>query len=177
MSNIPVNNSIKTSINPIYHTHHHPWNWRTGFRWFSPTVRFQGEFEVPKMLIFAKTDSHAEDIMEVVREEFNEMISVKDYIPEQGRPKTILSQFRNDYYPRIAVTVNMIATGTDIRPGSAALYARCEKPQLLWTDEGARYAPALLKKNWGRRGTPTPNSLKTILWLLMPSGGTVSKDG
>lgn len=31
-----------------------------------------GNFEVPKTLIFAKTDSHADDIIRIVREEFAE---------------------------------------------------------------------------------------------------------
>jgi len=32
----------------------------------------KGEYEVPKTLIFAKTDSHADDIIKIVREEFDE---------------------------------------------------------------------------------------------------------
>ena len=31
-----------------------------------------GIFEVPKTLIFAKTDSHADDIIQIVRQEFEE---------------------------------------------------------------------------------------------------------
>ena len=38
--------------------------------------------------------------------------------------KSVLSQFRNDYYPRIAVTVDMIATGTDIRPLEVLVFMR-----------------------------------------------------
>jgi type I restriction enzyme R subunit len=84
----------------------------------------EGKFEVPKMLIFAKTDSHAEDIIEIVREEFGEENKFCKKITYQSQedPKSILSQFRNDYYPRIAVTVDMIATGTDIRPLEVLLF-------------------------------------------------------
>ncbi len=71
----------------------------------------KAKFEVPKTLIFAKTDSHAEDIIEIVREEFaeeNKFCKKITYKSEED-PKSVLSQFRNDYYPRIAVTVDMIA--------------------------------------------------------------------
>jgi type I restriction enzyme R subunit len=39
-------------------------------------------------------------------------------------PKSILTAFRNDYYPRIAVTVDMIATGTDVKPIECLLFMR-----------------------------------------------------
>ena len=39
-------------------------------------------------------------------------------------PKSVLAQFRNDYNPRIAVTVDMIATGTDVKPLECLLFMR-----------------------------------------------------
>ena len=39
-------------------------------------------------------------------------------------PKSVLAQFRNDYTPRIAVTVDMIATGTDVKPLECLLFMR-----------------------------------------------------
>src|ERR1035437_8360435 len=99
-----------------------------------------GNFEVPKTLIFAKTDSHADDIIQIVREEFAEennfckKITCKsekdrkdaddDVIEERKNPKDTLSDFRNSYYPRIAVTVDMIATGTDVKPLEILLFMR-----------------------------------------------------
>ncbi len=85
-----------------------------------------GEFEVPKTLIFAKTDSHADDIIHIVREEFNEESRFcKKITYKAGEdPKSVLAQFRNDYHPRIAVTVDMIATGTDVRPLECLLFMR-----------------------------------------------------
>ena len=87
---------------------------------------FPGRDEVPKTLIFAKTDSHADDIIQTVREEFaegNEFCKKVTYKTEED-PKSVLAQFRNDYYPRIAVTVDMIATGTDVRPLECLLFMR-----------------------------------------------------
>ena len=81
---------------------------------------------VPKTLIFAKDDSHANDIVDIVRDVFDESNSFCKKITYQATedPKSILSQFRNDYYPRIAVTVDMIATGTDVRPLECLLFMR-----------------------------------------------------
>jgi type I restriction enzyme R subunit len=84
------------------------------------------EFEVPKTLIFAKTDSHADDIIQIVREEFSEenRFCKKITYKTEEDPKSILAQFRNNYSPRIAVTVDMIATGTDVRPLECLLFMR-----------------------------------------------------
>lgn len=99
-----------------------------------------GDFQVPKTLIFAKTDSHADDIIQIVREEFDEgnrfcrkvtFKSDQDRVDGDGQvieegedPKSILANFRNDYYPRIAVTVDMIATGTDVKALECLLFMR-----------------------------------------------------
>jgi type I restriction enzyme R subunit len=86
---------------------------------------FPHRSEVPKTLIFAKTDSHADDIIQIVREEFaeeNKFCKKITYTADD--PKSVLAQFRNDYYPRIAVTVDMIATGTDVRPLECLIFMR-----------------------------------------------------
>ena len=85
-----------------------------------------GEYEVPKTLVFAKTDSHADDIIKIIREEFdegNDFCKKVTYKIEED-PKSVLNRFRNSYYPRIAVTVDMIATGTDVKPLEVLLFMR-----------------------------------------------------
>jgi type I restriction enzyme, R subunit len=85
-----------------------------------------GEFEVPKTLIFAKTDSHADDIINIIREEFgegNDFCKKITYKIEED-PKSVLNRFRNSWAPRIAVTVDMIATGTDVKPLEVLLFMR-----------------------------------------------------
>ena len=89
------------------------------------TQLFPHRKEVPKTLIFAKTDSHADDIIQIVREEFGEGNEFCQKITCQAdRPESVLSSFRNDYYPRIAVTVDMIATGTDVKPIECLIFMR-----------------------------------------------------
>jgi type I restriction enzyme R subunit len=93
---------------------------------FPDRYDMDGNFEVPKTLIFAKTDSHADDIIQIVREEFGEenRFCKKVTYKATEDPKSVLAQFRNDYHPRIAVTVDMIATGTDVKPLECLLFMR-----------------------------------------------------
>jgi type I restriction enzyme R subunit len=88
---------------------------------------FPGRTEVPKTLIFAKTDLHAEDIMKIVREEFGKGNDFCQKITSKStgkKPEEYLSEFRNSFFPRIAVTVDMIATGTDVKPLECLLFMR-----------------------------------------------------
>ncbi|MEI2611646.1 MAG: type I restriction-modification enzyme R subunit C-terminal domain-containing protein [Candidatus Promineifilaceae bacterium] len=81
---------------------------------------------VPKTLIFAKDDNHAENIVRLVREEFgrgNDFCQKITYRASRN-PEEILQDFRNSYHPRIAVTVDMIATGTDVRAIEILLFMR-----------------------------------------------------
>lgn len=93
---------------------------------FPNRIDENGEYEVPKTLVFAKTDSHADDIINIIREVFdegNDFCKKVTYKIEED-PKSVLNRFRNDYYPRIAVTVDMIATGTDVKPLEVLLFMR-----------------------------------------------------
>jgi type I restriction enzyme R subunit len=81
--------------------------------------------ETPKTLIFAKTDSHADDIIRCVREvygEGNDFCRKVTYT--EADADGVLANFRNEYHPRIAVTVDMIATGTDVKPLEVLLFMR-----------------------------------------------------
>lgn len=83
------------------------------------------QFEVPKTLVFAKTDSHADDIIKIIREEFAESADFcKKITHNADNPSQLLQSFRNDYYPRISVTVDMIATGTDVKALEILVFMR-----------------------------------------------------
>jgi type I restriction enzyme R subunit len=91
------------------------------------TEIFPGREEVPKTLIFAKDDTHAEDIVEIVRQEFgkgNQFCKKITYRTTGEKPEDLIASFRNSYDPRIAVTVDMISTGTDIKPLECVLFMR-----------------------------------------------------
>ena len=93
---------------------------------FPNRIDQNGEYEVPKTLVFAKTDSHADDIIKIIREEFDEGNDFCKKVTYKAveDPKSVLNRFRNSYYPRIAVTVDMIATGTDVKPLEVLLFRR-----------------------------------------------------
>jgi type I restriction enzyme R subunit len=91
---------------------------------------FPGRTEVPKTLVFAKDDNHAEKIVEILREEFgkgNDFAQKITYRTTGDKPENLISAFRNSYFPRIAVTVDMIATGTDIKPVEIVMFMRAVK--------------------------------------------------
>ena len=125
---------------------------------FLPTV-FPERTHVPKTLVFAKDDSHADDIVKILRDELGlgndavqkityktgtarivERVSEPDgsvvekvtYKSSGVKPEDLLQSFRNSYYPRIAVTVDMIATGTDVRPLEVLWFFRTVKSRTLF---------------------------------------------
>ncbi len=88
---------------------------------------FPGRIEVPKTLVFAKNDLHAEDIVRIIREEFGKGNDFCQKITSKTtgkKPEELLAEFRNSYNPRIAVTVDMIATGTDVKPLECLVFMR-----------------------------------------------------
>lgn len=102
----------------------------TTFRDRLHTEIFPGRTEVPKTLVFAKDDNHAEKIVEILREEFgkgNEFAQKITYRTTGTKPEDLISAFRNSYFPRVAVTVDMIATGTDIKPVEIVVFMRSVK--------------------------------------------------
>jgi type I restriction enzyme, R subunit len=99
------------------------------------TELFPDRHEVPKTLIFAKDDSHAEEIVRIVREEFgkgNAFCQKITYRTSGVKPEELIAAFRNSYYPRIVVTVDMIATGTDIKPLECLLFMRTVRSRVLF---------------------------------------------
>ena len=97
------------------------------------TELFPGRTLVPKTLIFAKDDSHAEDIVHICREvfgkgnDFCKKITYQAKHPVTGKPaksRELIREFCLSPTLRIAVTVDMIATGTDIKPLEVLVFLR-----------------------------------------------------
>ncbi|MGF1473078.1 MAG: type I restriction-modification enzyme R subunit C-terminal domain-containing protein [Rubrobacteraceae bacterium] len=98
------------------------------------TDLFPGREVVPKTLIFAKDDSHADDIVDIVREEFgkgNEFCKKITYRTSE-KSETLISEFRTSPVLRIAVTVDMISTGTDVKPLEVLIFMRDVKSQTYY---------------------------------------------
>ncbi|BBZ32588.1 type I restriction endonuclease subunit R [Mycolicibacterium confluentis] len=89
------------------------------------TEIFPGRSTVPKTLIFAKDDNHAEEIVKQVREVFGKGNDFAAKITYNARnAKEQLKAFRTSPSLRIAVTVDMIATGTDVKPLECVFFMR-----------------------------------------------------
>ena len=89
------------------------------------TDLFPSRTNVPKTLIFAKDDSHAEDIVHIVRDVFAKGDDFCQKITYQSdKPEELIKRFRTQLNPRIAVSVDMISTGTDIKPLECLLFMR-----------------------------------------------------
>ncbi len=136
---------------------------------------FPDRKEIPKTLIFAKSDSHADDIIGIVREEFaagNEFCRKVTYKAE-GDPDTLLANFRNAYYPRIAVTVDMIATGTDVKPLECLLFMRDVKSRNYFEQMKGR-GTRTLDKDALQKVTPSATTNKTHFVIVDAVGVTKS---
>lgn len=90
---------------------------------------------VPKTLIFAKDDNHAENITRITREVFaqgNDFCKKITYNIGNAKPEELIKAFKTDPTFRIAVTVDMIATGTDIKPLEVVIFMRDVKSSLYY---------------------------------------------
>lgn len=99
------------------------------------TEMFPGRTTVPKTLVFAKDDSHAEDIVKIFREVFGRgdaFCKKITYKVTGVKPKDLIQDFRTAADFRIAVTVDMVATGTDIKPLEIVMFMRSVKSRVLY---------------------------------------------
>ena len=151
---------------------------RTVIRTFKENVfasLFPRRKEVPKTLIFAKTDSHADDIIQIVREEFGEGNEFcKKITYSADNPESVLSSFRNDYYPRIAVTVDMIATGTDVKPIECLIFMRDVRSKNYFEQMKGRGTRTLSKDDL-QKVTPSATDNKDHFVIVDAVGVTKSK--
>ncbi|AFL86158.1 helicase, type I site-specific restriction-modification system restriction subunit [Belliella baltica DSM 15883] len=91
-----------------------------------------------KSLFFAATDEHADMIVEYLKEEFAnigvdvadksiEKITGKSYNPQEQ-----LLRYKNEKYPNIAVTVDLLTTGIDVPPICNLVFMRRIKSRILY---------------------------------------------
>ncbi|MBR3083834.1 MAG: DEAD/DEAH box helicase family protein [Oscillospiraceae bacterium] len=139
------------------------------------TQLFPRRKEVPKTLIFAKTDSHADDIVQIVREEFGEGNAFCQKVTYQADdPKTIIREFRNDYFPRIAVTVDMIATGTDVKPIECLIFMRDVRSRNYFEQMKGRGTRIMAREDF-QKVTPSATENKDHFVIVDAVGVTRSR--
>ena len=109
---------------------------RTVIRTFKERVcteMFPGRDDVPKTIFFAKHDQHAEDVLKVIREEFGRgtEFAKKITYKAEGTVEENINAFRNDPALRIAVTVEQIGTGTDVKAVECLVFMRMVGSRVL----------------------------------------------
>src|SRR5437867_2680211 len=137
---------------------------------------FPGRTVVPKTLIFAKDDSHADDIVKIVREEFdkgNDFCQKITYRTTGASPKELIQRFRNSPNPRIAVTVDMIATGTDIKPLEIVMFMRSVKSRSFFEQMKGRGVRVISDTDFQ---SVTPDAKTKTHFVIVDALGVCERD-
>ena len=100
---------------------------------------------VPKTLIFAKDDNHATEIVDVAKDVFKDEFDgnvpanfVQKITYSAGDSNALIRDLRTEKEFRIAVTVTLVATGTDVRPLEIVLFMRDVRSDVLYTQMKGR---------------------------------------
>jgi type I restriction enzyme R subunit len=137
---------------------------------------FPGRKDVPKTLVFAKDDSHAEDIVKIIREEFakgNEFCQKITYKTTGVSPEQLIRDFRTNYFPRIAVTVDMISTGTDIKPLEIVFFMRNIKSRSFFEQMKGRGVRVI---NPNELQSVTPDAMAKTHFIIVDAVGVCEQD-
>jgi len=137
---------------------------------------FPGRHEVPKTLVFAKDDSHAEDIVHIIREEFgkgNDFCKKITYKTTGEKPEELIAAFRNSYNPRIAVTVDMISTGTDVKPLECLLFMRQVRSRSFFEQMKGRGTRTISRTDFN---AVTPDGIDKTHFIIVDTVGVCEGD-
>jgi type I restriction enzyme R subunit len=135
---------------------------------------FPGRETVPKTLIFAKDDAHAEEIVTIVREVFGKGNGFAAKITYQAKePKMHLQAFRTSPTLRIAVTVDMIATGTDVKPLECVFFMRDVRSAQYFEQMKGRGARTISSTDFQ---AVTPDAKEKTRFVIVDAVGVTEHD-
>lgn len=135
---------------------------------------------IPKTLFFAKSDSHADDIIEQIKEVFGK--EFPEGLPEQyvqkitynaGNSNELIRQLRNNKEFRIAVTVTLVATGTDVKPLECVVFMRDVASSVLYTQMKGRGCRRISDDNLQ---LVTPNALSKDCFYVIDAVGVTEHE-
>jgi len=138
------------------------------------TEIFPGRSTVPKTLIFAKDDAHAEEIVTTVREVFGKGNDFAAKVTYAARdPKGQLQAFRTSPSLRIAVTVDMIATGTDVKPLECVFFMRDVRSAQYFEQMKGRGARTIAPADFQ---SVTPDATAKTRFVIVDAVGVTEHD-
>ncbi len=127
---------------------------------------------IPKTLIFAQSDKHADSIIQMVKEVFPDQSPnfVKKITYSAGNSNELIRQLRNDKDFRIAVTVTLVATGTDVKPLEVIIFMRDVNSEPLYIQMKGRGVRTIGDEQL-RNVTPNADT-KDLFYLIDAVGVT-----
>ncbi len=138
------------------------------------TEIFPGRSTVPKTLIFAKDDAHAEEIVTQARQVFGKGNDFAAKITYNARdPTGQLQAFRTSPSLRIAVTVDMIATGTDVKPLECVFFMRDVRSAQYFEQMKGRGARTIDPATFR---SVTPDATEKTRFVLVDAVGVTEHD-
>ena len=135
---------------------------------------------IPKTLIFAKDDNHATQIVKSVKEVFGEKFEGE--IPDKylqkitysaGDSNALIRDFRVEKEFRIAVTVTLVATGTDVRPLEVVFFMNDVKSDVLYTQMKGRGCRVITDD---KLKEVTPNATTKECFYIVDATGVTESD-
>jgi type I restriction enzyme R subunit len=130
---------------------------------------------IPKTLIFALNDAHATNIVRIAKEVFPNQSEnfVQKITYSAGDSNQLIRSFRNDKDFRIAVTVTLVATGTDVKPLEVVMFMRDVESDALYTQMKGRGVRTIGDE---QLRNVTPNAISKDLFFLVDAVGVTEHE-
>ena len=136
---------------------------------------------IPKTLIFAKDDNHATQIVEVAKQVFAEEFedgAVPEHFVQKitytaGDSNGLIRDLRTEKDFRIAVTVTLVATGTDVKPLEVVLFMKDVHSDVLYTQMKGRGCRVV---DDDRLREVTPNANTKECYYIVDAVGVTEHD-
>lgn len=131
---------------------------------------------LPKTLIFALNEAHANNIVKIAKEVFgkeNDERYVQKITYSSGDSDALIRSFRNDKEFRIAVTCTLVATGTDVKPLEVLIFMRDVRSEPLYIQMKGRGTRTLgddILRN------VTPNAFSKDCFFLVDTVGVTESE-
>ena len=136
---------------------------------------------IPKTLIFAKDDNHATEIVEAIREvfgpEFESGVVPEHFVQKitytSGDSNGLIRDLRTEKDFRIAVTVTLVATGTDVKPLEVVLFMKDVYSDVLYTQMKGRGCRSLKEE---KLQEVTPNAVSKDCYYIVDAVGVTEHE-
>ena len=136
---------------------------------------------IPKTLIFAKDDHHAIEIVECAKRVFGEKFDsgetpdkyVQKITYSAGDSNALIRDLRVEKDFRIAVTVTLVATGTDVKPLEVVFFMNDVKSDVLYTQMKGRGCRVI---NDDKLKEVTPNATTKECFFIVDAVGVTEED-